>query len=201
MDPQQECGQQESPFDGKVEATQEKEATNNLSADPEDSAAVKGNDSDGHVHWTFRQILATVSLCGLYVGTLLLRLRLAPQACHTHISLPRVTTPATFCRRESHVHRRRHGRRIGTGLGACIILTRTCISRSTLWPSAGYVRPSKRRSLWEYLDLWGYHHCGYSPQASTGDSWHDLRGCGRCRWRINCSCGVTISLSLPYRLV
>ena len=70
MNVQQEYRQQESPFDKEVEGIQEKEATNISSADPEDTAAVKGNDSDGHVHWTLKQILATVSLCGLYVGKL-----------------------------------------------------------------------------------------------------------------------------------
>ena len=74
MNVQQEYGPQASPFDRKVEAVQEKEATNNSSADPEHSAAVMGNGSDGQVHWTFKQILATVSLCGLYVGMLLLKL-------------------------------------------------------------------------------------------------------------------------------
>ncbi|KAH0842748.1 hypothetical protein AYO21_04253 [Fonsecaea monophora] len=29
----------------------------------------KGDDSDGHVNWTWKQIVATVSLCGVYVGS------------------------------------------------------------------------------------------------------------------------------------
>lgn len=28
----------------------------------------KGDNSDGHVNWTWKQILATISLCGVYVG-------------------------------------------------------------------------------------------------------------------------------------
>ncbi|OAL21416.1 hypothetical protein AYO20_11381 [Fonsecaea nubica] len=29
----------------------------------------KGDDSDGHVNWTWKQIVATISLCGVYVGS------------------------------------------------------------------------------------------------------------------------------------
>lgn len=29
---------------------------------------VKNDDSDGHVNWTWKQIVATISLCGVYVG-------------------------------------------------------------------------------------------------------------------------------------
>ena len=32
--------------------------------------AEKGDDSDGKVNWTTKQILATLFLCGLYVGML-----------------------------------------------------------------------------------------------------------------------------------
>ncbi len=30
--------------------------------------AVKGDDSDGRVNWTWKHIVATISLCGIYVG-------------------------------------------------------------------------------------------------------------------------------------
>jgi hypothetical protein len=40
------------------------------SSDLESSGAVKGDDSDGRVVWTFTSIVATVSLSGLYVGML-----------------------------------------------------------------------------------------------------------------------------------
>ena len=36
--------------------------------DVENRGAVKGDDSDGRIDWTFKQILATLSLSGLYVG-------------------------------------------------------------------------------------------------------------------------------------
>jgi hypothetical protein len=32
------------------------------------SHVAKGDDSDGQVNWTWKQILATISLCGVYVG-------------------------------------------------------------------------------------------------------------------------------------
>jgi hypothetical protein len=36
--------------------------------DPEKQDVVKSDDSDGHVVWSWGQILATLSLCCLYVG-------------------------------------------------------------------------------------------------------------------------------------
>ncbi len=36
--------------------------------DDEKPHVVKGDDSDGRVEWSMRQILATISLSGLYVG-------------------------------------------------------------------------------------------------------------------------------------
>lgn len=39
-----------------------------LAVDMKNRDAIKGDDSDGRVDWTFKQIVATVSLSGLYVG-------------------------------------------------------------------------------------------------------------------------------------
>jgi hypothetical protein len=36
----------------------------------EKDGVAKGDDSDGRVNWTWRQTLATISLCGVYVGKL-----------------------------------------------------------------------------------------------------------------------------------
>ena len=36
--------------------------------DTEKSGPIKGNDSNGKVDWNFKQVAATVSLSGLYVG-------------------------------------------------------------------------------------------------------------------------------------
>lgn len=33
-----------------------------------DTGPIKGDFSDGRVNWTTKQILATIGLCGLYVG-------------------------------------------------------------------------------------------------------------------------------------
>ena len=41
---------------------------NTLGVDVENREAVKGDDSDGKIDWTWKQIAATVSLAGLYVG-------------------------------------------------------------------------------------------------------------------------------------
>ncbi|OCT44607.1 putative major facilitator superfamily transporter [Cladophialophora carrionii] len=35
----------------------------------EKTGVAKGDDSDGRVNWTWKQILATISLCGVYVGS------------------------------------------------------------------------------------------------------------------------------------
>lgn len=39
-----------------------------LGVDPENHDAVKGDDSDGRVDWTWKQICATICLTALYVG-------------------------------------------------------------------------------------------------------------------------------------
>jgi hypothetical protein len=41
---------------------------NTLGVDLHNPDAEKGDDSDGKVNWTVKQIFATVFLCGLYVG-------------------------------------------------------------------------------------------------------------------------------------
>jgi hypothetical protein len=42
-----------------------------LGVDLANIEADKGDDSDGKVNWTLKQILATLFLCGLYVGKFL----------------------------------------------------------------------------------------------------------------------------------
>lgn len=39
-----------------------------LGIDIENRDAAKGDDSDGRIDWTRKQVLATISLSGLYVG-------------------------------------------------------------------------------------------------------------------------------------
>jgi hypothetical protein len=39
-----------------------------LTPDIENRGAIKGDDSDGRVNWTTKQVLATLFLSGLYVG-------------------------------------------------------------------------------------------------------------------------------------
>jgi len=41
---------------------------NTLGVDPHNPDAEKGDDSDGKVNWTWKQVVATLCLCGLYVG-------------------------------------------------------------------------------------------------------------------------------------
>lgn len=52
----------EKPFVEKVETI------NELTPDLENLGAIKGDDSDGRINWTTKQVLATLFLSGLYVG-------------------------------------------------------------------------------------------------------------------------------------
>ncbi|KIW21582.1 hypothetical protein PV08_02162 [Exophiala spinifera] len=67
----------ESPPDQKSEVMHKEEEAQISSkhqgitgVDDESAQVVKNDDSDGHVNWTWKQIIATVSLCGVYVGSL-----------------------------------------------------------------------------------------------------------------------------------
>jgi hypothetical protein len=57
---------------GHLESREDKHYTPNkldiLGVDVENRDAVKGDESDGKIDWTWMQIAATVSLAGLYVG-------------------------------------------------------------------------------------------------------------------------------------
>ena len=57
----------EHPRDDEGTATHD-EITTAAAKDLEGQGIVKSDDSDGRVEWTWRQIFATLSLCGLYVG-------------------------------------------------------------------------------------------------------------------------------------
>jgi hypothetical protein len=75
MDPQQE-----TPIDTKLEFTENDTAglekpfvdrvdtIDALTPDLENRGALKGDDSDGQINWTTKQVLATLFLSGLYVG-------------------------------------------------------------------------------------------------------------------------------------
>ena len=57
-----DAGGLEKPFVKKAEPI------NDLSPDLENRGAIKGDDSDGRINWTTKQVLATLFLSGLYVG-------------------------------------------------------------------------------------------------------------------------------------
>jgi hypothetical protein len=52
----------EKPFVERVETIDA------LTPDLENRGAFKGDDSDGRINWTTKQVLATLFLSGLYVG-------------------------------------------------------------------------------------------------------------------------------------
>jgi hypothetical protein len=52
----------EKPFVDRVETI------DCLTPDLENRGAIKGDDSDGRINWTAKQVLATLFLSGLYVG-------------------------------------------------------------------------------------------------------------------------------------
>jgi hypothetical protein len=57
----------------EVQAGDEKEIHRipTLGVDLSNAEADKGDESDGKIDWTLKQILATIFLCGLYVGNYL----------------------------------------------------------------------------------------------------------------------------------
>lgn len=65
----------------------------------EKSHAAKGDESDGRVDWTWKQILATISLCGVYVGMSSRHPCLIPHETRSKSSpgANRFTNPSLFC--------------------------------------------------------------------------------------------------------
>jgi hypothetical protein len=57
----------ERPHDEEIKATHDEVEAS--TQDLESPGGVKSDNSDGRVEWSWRQILATLSLCCLYVGT------------------------------------------------------------------------------------------------------------------------------------
>jgi hypothetical protein len=67
LDSQQEFGDHGTP--GAEKASLERADTiDALTPDLENRGAIKGDDSDGRINWTLKQVLATLFLSGLYVG-------------------------------------------------------------------------------------------------------------------------------------
>ena len=58
----------EKPSDDEVDDLKKIDTVDALHVDLENSRAIKGDDSDGRVNWTLKQVLATTFLAGLYVG-------------------------------------------------------------------------------------------------------------------------------------
>lgn len=54
----------------KIDSSKEMNTDRDLAIDLENCGAIKGDNSDGRVNWTLKQIIATISLSGLYVGKL-----------------------------------------------------------------------------------------------------------------------------------
>ncbi len=66
----------------------------------EKAGVAKGDDSDGRVNWTWKQIVATICLCGVYVGELSFRTSQTHLKHHTKRSpARRLADTALFCRR------------------------------------------------------------------------------------------------------
>jgi hypothetical protein len=54
----------------QIEENESLQKEQSVDVDVTNRNAIKGDESDGKVDWTWNQILATVCLSGLYVGTL-----------------------------------------------------------------------------------------------------------------------------------
>ncbi|OQV05048.1 hypothetical protein CLAIMM_09846 [Cladophialophora immunda] len=57
--------------ESRLEEKESPTVTRHEVVDPDDekTRVAKGDDSDGRVNWTWKQVVATVSLCGVYVGS------------------------------------------------------------------------------------------------------------------------------------
>lgn len=51
-----------------IDSSQVSHQEDTVHIDSEKARAAKGDDSDGRVNWTWKQIIAVISLCGVYVG-------------------------------------------------------------------------------------------------------------------------------------
>jgi hypothetical protein len=67
-DVQHENIQHEKAADDGVDDLKKIDTVAALHVDLENSGAIKGDDSDGRVNWTLKQVVATIFLAGLYVG-------------------------------------------------------------------------------------------------------------------------------------
>lgn len=51
-----------------VQASDSQKAAREHDSEVNEEGPIKGDMSDGRVDWTFKQVAATIALCGLYVG-------------------------------------------------------------------------------------------------------------------------------------
>ena len=61
----------EKPSEDDVNDLKKINTVDALHVDLENSGAIKGDDSDGRINWTLKQVLATIFLAGLYVGKMM----------------------------------------------------------------------------------------------------------------------------------
>lgn len=57
-----------TPEDLEMEKLKKIDTVAGLHVDLSNGGAIKGDDSDGRINWTTKQVLATISLSALYVG-------------------------------------------------------------------------------------------------------------------------------------
>lgn len=139
--PQHEKVHDEGPTVTDLDKSKKMNTVDALAVDLENRGAVKGDNSDGRVNWTFKQICATIALSGLYVGKILPS-HVIKQKYYTILTITtdRIST-STFLRwRKPEVHRRRYWRSSNRGMVTDFTLSHACRSRSVLRLFARYFR-------------------------------------------------------------
>lgn len=156
--------------------TDDLEKVETFDIDPKNKKALKGDESDGKIDWTTKQLIATISLAMIYTGTsspvqqILLRRKL------TSFRLP---NPPLLRRRLPNLHRSLHRSRFSNVLAPRL---QHAGYRRNL-PLRGLHQRSLRAAKHNHRRMLRHHRRhnprGHSTQFRSGRSRHDV-GWNRC---------------------
>ena len=168
--------QEEREYSLTDEKNELKQAQTLSQIDVENHAAVKGDDSDGAVDWTFRNIMASIFLCTLYTGTRAFRCK----GCLGHLLLRRLSNHSLFRWWVVDLHHRGLGLSIHSGLVTRGQHSGYRCGRSLHGLSPGSLWKTLHRSIWSSVDLRRHHRsrdCSWlrSRGHRNGSSWRRRR--------------------------
>lgn len=154
--------------------------------DIDEKGPVKGDFSDGRVNWTSKQIVATIALCGLYVGMY----GEAPDVLDFVDRRARVSDSAILCRGCSLLYRSRRGWSCKSFLGSRVILTCFLCHLSILWLSSRHLWKTKHHSHRWLCPYYWQHYYEYGTFICSSDIRHGYHWSWSCCRRIDCLSGV-----------